>query len=199
MLDYIRHRSKPQVPITNVDLSERASQDKVMLLLEVEPVQSVGIAAPFGIASRVCGRPLPKYWIDKGLVAPLPFRSEEQPLGLDGLAGEALIRVTAANKCYNTVIRITMFCMAHFIPFWVEKTWCSYTWSITAFVSLMAQCSTVDYDACVFGSNGNKRQRLVFWGSQLDHVAVPPLRLRGYSFSGGPASQDETAYPKEFC
>ncbi len=135
------------------------------------------------------------------MAEPQPSRSESKPLGLSILTGEDLLRVSLANECYFFTLRVAFFCFLNFTPFWIGNPHLSYMWMTAGFVRLMARSSTICFDACTWGGARRKRQRLVHFGFQLDHVGLSCDSSHEH-LAWGKNEQDSElqtiAYPKAF-
>jgi len=123
-----------QVSIHVLDLTK---QSDVAVLLDLTchaNIASAHLAPPCGTASKARERPLPE---SLAHIKADPLRSQQQPLGLEGLTGLDATRVAAANSLYALTIVVFLILYVRGSTFSVENPANSYFWAAVA--QLMSQ------------------------------------------------------------
>ena len=201
-----------QVSIHVLDLTK---QSDVAVLLDLTchaNIASAHLAPPCGTASKARERPLPE---SLAHIKADPLRSQQQPLGLEGLTGLDATRVAAANSLYALTIVVFLILYVRGSTFSVENPANSYFWA--AVEQLMSQHEWLQqlwnsmedntFQNCMYGSDRDKwttikstkglytsiRKRCD--GTHQHRSWVPQKADQGVHF---PTSM-ETAYPKKLC
>ena len=202
-VDYVRNKSVPLIPITVIDLTSLTGQETVLLMLRGGKVAGVGMGPPCGTASRARERPLAKHLLARGMRAPQPLRSEEFPYGIPGLVGSDRERVIAANVLYAFTARVARLCTSLSIPWFIENPHRSHLWGLPEFVRLASSSKQILYDACCHGGNRKKRQQFMFFGLDMEPLAVDCQNNHThlpYSVDEkGWDTAKEAEYPTLFC
>ena len=106
----------------------------------------------------------PAQGISQERVSPLPLRSAEEPRGITTRALSDLerLKLDKANKVYDNAFEIIRVCLVLKVPWLVENPSNSYLWYLSSFADLLERDGVGDaiYDACEFGGDRPKRQRL---------------------------------------
>ena len=150
-----------QVAIHALDLTK---QSDIAVLLDLTchaNVPSAHVAPPCGSSSRARERPLPQHLSH---IKADPLRSNERPLGLEGLSGLDAIRVGAANKLYALTIVVFLILHVRGASVSVENPSNSHFWP--AILSLLAGHSWLQglwnlmednsFQSCMYGSDREK-------------------------------------------
>ena len=120
-VDKDRNRAQ-NVHIANYDLNDPAQFRALCELVQKhhDQILWVHFAPACGTASRARGRPLPK--LQKlGVKVPQPLRSDEQPMGLDGLGGLDKVKTETANITYENMCLLARMCHGLDIAISVEN------------------------------------------------------------------------------
>ena len=89
-------------------------------------------------ASRPRERPLPK--LQKlGVKVLQPLRSDEQPMGLDGLRGLDKVKTETANITYENICLLSRMCHSLNIAISVENLENSIFWKVSAVLALLSE------------------------------------------------------------
>ena len=201
-----------QVSIHVLDLTK---QSDVAVLLDLTchaNIASAHLAPPCGTASKARERPLPE---SLAHIKADPLRSEQQPLGLEGLTGLDATRVAAANSLYALTIVVFLILYVRGSTFSVENPANSYFWAAVA--QLMAQHEWLrqlwngmednTFQTCMYGSDRDKWTTIKSTkglytsirkkcdGKHQHRSWAPQKADQGVHF---PTSM-ETAYPKKLC
>ena len=147
------------------------------------------MAPPCGTSSRARERPLPN---DLSHIRAEPLRSEDRPLGLEGLSGLDAVRVGAANKSYALTV------WAAVLALMVRHSWLRDLWG---------SMEDNTFQACMYGSDRDKWTTIkATKGFHTEicktcdkshkHRSWAPQKVaQGVHF---PTTQ-ETEYPKKLC
>ena len=133
-----------------------------------------------GTASRARGRPLPK--LEKmGIKVPQPLRSDQQPLGLDGLTGIDKIKAETANITYESTCVLIRLCHRFNIAVSVENPENSLFWKIQQIVDLMTELGgyMTLFDNCC---HGGTRKKGTSWWATVDWFTCLSARCDGSHF-----------------
>ena len=156
------------VHVATYDLNE---PDQLAALVEfIVKHQSVVLWAHFapscGTASRARGRPLPKL-AKMGVKVPQPLRSDEQPMGLDGLAGLDKVKAESANITYDSTCHLVRLCVDLGIAVSIENPANSLFWKMPAVVQLLRDIDghMTNFDNCC---HGGTRQKATGWWANVD-------------------------------
>ena len=99
-IDNDANRHKPKVPVLKLDLLQSSQVQIIISLIKSGNVGAAHLAPPCGTCSRAREIPLP------GGKGPRPLRSDDFPLGLDGLTEAENNRVQCASLVYEAVFDI---------------------------------------------------------------------------------------------
>ena len=173
------------------------------LIRESPDLRLVWLGLPCGSASRA--REIPK----EGM--PLPLRSIEEPKGITTrqLTAPECAQLCMSNRMYRAALKIIATCQEVQVEWAVENPHNSLLWYWPEFVDLLSLPGAADavYDACEFGGQRPKRQRLrttsprivaavdgrTCQGERAGHTHLP------WEENGRKKTADEAAYPYEFC
>jgi len=133
-----------------------------------------------GTASRARGRPLPKL-AKMGIKVPKPLRSDQQPLGLDGLTGIDKVKAETANITYESTCVLIRLCHRFSIAVSVENPENSLFWKIPQIVDLMAELGgyVTLFDNCC---HGGTRKKGTSWWATVDWFTCLSARCDGSHF-----------------
>ena len=133
-----------------------------------------------GTASKARGRPLPKL-AKMGIRVPQPLRSDERPLGLDGLTGLDKVKAETANITYESTCALIRLCHLLGIAVSVENPEKSLFCKIPQIVALMEELKgymTV-FDNCC---HGGTRKKGTAWWATVDWFTCLSARCDGSHF-----------------
>ena len=129
--------------------------------------------APSGeTASRAREKPLPAF-VKQGIRVAKPLRSDDKPLGLDGLMGSDKVKCETANVVYENTCRLIFAAVKLGFTVSLENPVNSLFWLIPSVVSLLEQLQGFDtlfHNCC----HGGKRKNYIRWWCTHDWF----LRLR---------------------
>ena len=154
------------VHIANYDLNDPAQFQALCELVQKhhDQILWVHFAPACGTASRARGRPLPK--LQKlGVKVPQPLRSDEQPMGLDGLGGLDKVKTETANITYENMCLLARICHGFQIAISIENPENSIFWKVPAVLELLSEIGgfmTV-FDNCCHG--GTRRKGTSWWAN----------------------------------
>ena len=133
-----------------------------------------------GTASRARGRPLPKL-AKMGIKVPQPLRSDQKPLGLDGLTGIDKIKAETANITYESTCVLIRLCHRFNIAVSVENPENSLFWKIPQIVELMTELKgyMTLFDNCC---HGGTRKKGTSWWATVDWFTCLSARCDGSHF-----------------
>ena len=199
-IDYVRNKSKPVGPSVVLDLTSDHGKAVLWRTLRSRRVVTVVMAPPCGTASRARERRLSKKYH-----GPKPLRTELCPYGVEGLAGDDLLRVQQANQLYLLCAEVFQFCVNEGIFVVLENPRRSLFWWIPEIKALLSLDGVFDkdYNACMHGGERFKEQTLRTNVPELrqmagdcdeSHEHLPYERNKG-NFS----TAEEAVYPWMFC
>ena len=133
-----------------------------------------------GTASRARGRPLPKL-AKMGIKVPQPLRSDQKPLGLDGLTGIDKIKAETANITYESTCVLIRLCHRFNIAVSVENPENSLFWKIPQIKELMTELKgyMTLFDNCC---HGGTRKKGTSWWATVDWFTCLSARCDGSHF-----------------
>ena len=140
----------------------------------------VHFASSCGTASRARGRPLPKL-AKMGIRVPQPLRSDDRPMGLDGLAGLDKIKAESANITYDSTLELMRLCLQLQIAVSLENPANSLFWKIPAieeFLKAVGGYMTY-FDNCC---HGGTRQKATGWWANVDWFTGLAAKCDGSHF-----------------
>ena len=160
-------RSK-QVHIVQYDLEDPFQLEALIQLLDKERqrILWVHFAPSCGTASRSRERPL-KHLERMGYEIPKPLRNDQYPMGIPGLSGKDLAKVTSANATYAAMLRVCQFCWAANIAISIENPGNSLFWKIPSVERFLREVGGYDavFHHCV---HGGFRDKLTRWWASVD-------------------------------
>ena len=127
-VDHKHNRHTPRCKVTQLDLSQPHAWNQLMFLVENYTVVACHIAPPCGTCSRARGIPMAD-----GRPGPQPLRTEEQPMGIDGLSYANQMRVDGANALYEVLGRFVEELQKRNIPWSIENPTNSLLWNLFYF------------------------------------------------------------------
>ena len=154
------------VHIANYDLNDPPQFQALCELVQKhhDQILWVHFAPACGTASRARGRPLPK--LQKlGVKVPQPLRSDEQPMGLDGLGGLDKVKTETANITYENMCLLARICHSFYSAISIENPENSIFWKVPAVLKLLSEIGgfmTV-FDNCCHG--GTRRKGTSWWAN----------------------------------
>ena len=189
--------------VISLDLTSLSDQQLVLQWLEHPAVKAVFLAPPCGTASAARNIELPGNW------APRPFRTLEEPDGIQNLTGVELLRVSSANALYAFTVEVVEKCCRLHILCCVENPRNSLFWFVTVWVecSVLDQLFIQDHQACMYGSRRPKFTRLCDNFEQIHTVSAlcdgkHTHELWGVVRHGAKktfATSLEVHYPRQLC
>lgn len=199
-IDWAGNRHKPQAPWLKLDLTTDGGRDALRQLVLAQPrPEVVWFGLPCGTASRAREIPGPNL--------PRPLRSDAEPWGRTDveLTVDEADKLARANAIYRFAAELIRECHALGIKWAVENPLNSHLWSLPEFASLLQLESVRDqcYQACEFGSQRDKKQRIRTSAAELDFLdgrwcsgqhKHAPWRTHNRLHTS-----EEAEYPLEFC
>ena len=205
-------RRHGQVATHALDLTKPSDASVLLDLACHANIASAHLAPPCGTSSRAREKPLPSHLSH---VRAEPLRSDDRPLGLEGLSGLDAVRVGAANKLYALTIVVFLILHVRGATISVENPSNSHFWA--AVLALLSQHQWLQnlwlamednvFQACMYGSDRDKWTtikatsgrytdiRKTCDGNHKHRSWVPQKVDQGVHF---PTAQ-ETEYPKKLC
>jgi hypothetical protein len=154
-----------QIYIAQYDVTDPEQLECFMEVLEVEKhrIVALHLAPACGTASKAREKKLVS-WAKKGFKIPKPLRSEQKPMGVDGLEGLDKIRTESANQVYSATARIMRFCAQHGILCSVENPENSLFWLFPEVQEVMLEVGgfSISFHNCM---HGGRRKKLTKWWS----------------------------------
>ena len=176
---------RPQVPTVRLDLASDMGRDALFRLLHDKKPAAVHLGPPCGTSSRARERPLPAKLRALGLRDPRPLRSADFPLNLPHIdpASPDGLRLAAANRLYDLVFHVLLWCAEHDCVFTLENPTNSWFWSVLALKVRMhaspkvrrwfSDLHEIIFDACEHGGARPKSTKLL-----SNRAAFGSLRAR---------------------
>ncbi len=178
-------------------------------------VASAHFAPPCGTSSKAREKPLPP---GMGHIKSDPLRSNEEPLGLQGLWGFDALRVGAANRLYALTVVMATILLIRGASISIENPSNSYFWKIVELFLkqrkwLQSKWSSLiftDFQACMYGRSRDYRDkwtRLICSNGLYDDINKqcdgshahaswkPSLSKTGAAFPTSSAKE----YPRGLC
>ena len=157
-----------QIYIAQYDVTDPEQLECFMEVLEVEKhrIVALHLAPACGTASKAREKKLVS-WAKKGFKIPKPLRSEQKPMGVDGLEGLDKIRTESANQVYSATARIMRFCAQHGILCSVENPENSLFWLFPEVQDVMLEVGgfSISFHNCM---HSGRRKKLTKWWSTHD-------------------------------
>ena len=154
-IDHSRNVHFPKVPIIRLDLACIDDCNIIRDLIESGHVEVLFAAVPCGTASRAREIPL-----KEGRKGPPPLRSQAFPLGLPGLQGRDLERVSKANSIYINVADLFFLQLSKQGLIVVENPRGSWLWEIPQYKTLLDKnCFDVDFQHCKWTPESSMRPK----------------------------------------
>ena len=154
-------RRHGQVATHALDLTKPSDASVLLDLACHANIASAHLAPPCGTSSRAREKPLPSHLSH---VRAEPLRSDDRPLGLEGLSGLDAVRVGAANKLYALTIVVFLILHVRGATISVENPSNSHFWA--AVLALLSQHQWLQnlwlamednvFQACMYGSDRDK-------------------------------------------
>ena len=168
-IDWKHNKHASKFSAIDVDLGSEDGQDLLWTLLRtLRPVaMHAGVAC--GTSSRAREKELSEDLKKQGAPRPVPLRDAEHPMGLPNLSQFNRQKVVAANKLYELVFKLILYCFDNDIVCSVENPWRSWFWSVLVHLAKchsqeacqkINQLHTVIWDTCMHGGARAKRTRL---------------------------------------
>ena len=190
------------------DLTDPDQADELATLIEHEAhrIIAVHLAPACGTASKAREKRLNSLQ-KKGFKIPKPLRSQEQPMGLDGLSGLDKCRTEQANIVYEQTARIMDLCNRLNILCSVENPQNSLFWEYPDIKEATKGGVFTVFHSCM---HGGRRKKLTQWWANNDTYAslgilcqdehvhapwTPQVTPTGLVFP----TADEAAYPVTLC
>ena len=197
-VDHKHNKHKPSVPVIDLDLRSLHSWTFLERVYETRHVFFVHAGPPCGTASRAREIPLPT----SGYTCQL--RSATHPMGLPNLSPSDAEKVASANAIYENLAMFMIKLVTNGTYICIENPHRSYLWEIPAFQPLIQQCFRVTFDACMHGSDRDKRTTFLTNLSELRELAIlcdKSHRHRPWGIlpDGTFATASEAEYPALLC
>ena len=164
-VDHKHNKHKPSVAVIDLDLRSLHSWTFLERVYETRHVFFVHAGPPCGTASRAREIPLPT----SGYTCQL--RSATHP-GLPNLSPSDAEKVASANAMYENLARFMIKLVTKGTYICIENPHRSYLWEIPAFQPLIQQCFRVTFEACMHGSDRDKRTTFLTNLSELRELAI---------------------------
>ena len=209
-IDQKSNRHKQKFPTVCLDLADDDSVRYLLTLLK-QPglVFYLHAAPPCGTASRAREKKISWKLKAQGVKEPKPLRSELHPLGVPGLSGSDLRRVTTANSIYRNVARVCRQAMLVGAYVSIENPSRSYLWMTKWMQDLIKEFGLIDiqFQQCMWGGERDKWSSFYTnapWLQSLrkmcdgNHTHKPwGVSWKGSSYSWNTAQEAE--YPTVLC
>ena len=150
-IDHAHNRHAPRCKIVQLDLAQPHAWDQLIFLLDNFTVVACHIAPPCGTCSRARGIPLPD-----GTPGPRPLRTEDEPMGVQGLTYGEQLRVDGANSLYAVLGKFVEELHSRNIPWAIENPTNSLMWNLSFFLFAIIHGAWINCHACAFGSTRKK-------------------------------------------
>lgn len=144
-----------------LDLTKDSDASVLLDLVCNANIASGHLAPPCGTSSRSREKPLPA---ELSHIKSVPLRSDEHPLGLQGLTNLDAIRVGAANRLYALTLLIACILHIRGASLSIENPRGSHFWTVLAFFAklhpwmdkILKELETNDFQACMYGGKRDK-------------------------------------------
>ena len=155
-----------QIFVAQYDVTNPEELAALLELIETEHkrVLAVHLAPACGTASRAREKKLSNL-ARKGFKIPVPLRSKEKPMGLDGLQGTDKLRTESANIVYSATATIVKLCQKLDLLCSIENPANSLFWFFPEIEALLDSGYSVSFHNCMHGGSRNK---LTTWWSTKD-------------------------------
>ena len=155
-----------QIFVAHYDLANSEDVDALVELITAERhrILAIHLAPACGTASRAREKKLSSL-AKRGFKIPVPLRSREKPMGLDGLQGLDKVRTELANLVYSATAVIVRLCFELHILCSVENPANSLFWFFPEIAALLSKGYRVDFHNCM---HGGARNKLTTWWATQD-------------------------------
>lgn len=154
-----------QIYIAQYDLADPNDVEALVQLIRTERhrILAIHLAPACGTASKAREKKLSSL-AKQGFKIPVPLRSRDKPMGLDGLQGLDKVRTEAANLTYSATAVIMKLCLELDILCSVENPANSLFWFYPEIEALLDKGYRVDFHNCMHGGARNKLT--TWWATQ---------------------------------
>jgi hypothetical protein len=211
-IDWKLNRQAPSAPSLVLDITEGWAYDALSNVIR-SLVFAAWFAIPCGTLSAIRERPVSEALKKRGVPDAPPLRSAFKLWGLDSALADPKFakRLHEANSFIVASFNLILLCIGRAVPWFVENPLNSLLWQFHFWKTV--KFTDCDYTACMHGAGRPKKQRIRFCSAFGGKAAFLALALEcdgmhdhkpwGPVFDGamfaGFATQDEAAYPTEFC
>ena len=154
-----------QIFVAQYDLADPNDVEALVELIRTERhrILAIHLAPACGTASRAREKKLSSL-AKRGFKIPVPLRSRDKPMGLDGLQGLDKVRTEAANLTYSATAVIMKLCLELHILCSVENPANSLFWFFPEIEALLDKGYRVEIHNCMHGGARNKLT--TWWATQ---------------------------------
>ena len=151
--------------VAQYDLANADDVEALVELIKTERhrILAIHLAPACGTASRAREKKLSSL-AKRGFKIPVPLRSKEKPMGLDGLQGLDKVRTESANLVYSATAVIVRLCIELQVLCSVENPANSLFWFFPEIAELLDKGFRVDFHNCMHGGTRNKLT--TWWATQ---------------------------------
>lgn len=192
--------------ISVLDLSEpdEAEALKQLIKQEHKRIVAIHLAPACGTASKAREKEL-KSFSAMGIAVPVPLRSQEQPLGKDGLGGLDKLRTELVNQVYSFTAEILELCISLDILGSVENPKNSLFWEYPEIKRLLEKGWMTVFDSCMHG--GRRKKGTSWWATKATYTDLQATCDGSHQHSSSTVSSkglnfptaEEAAYPDLLC
>ena len=172
-IDHAHNRFRPKASIVQIDLSDEASIDVVVCMINFLKPRWLHFGLPCGTCSRARERPVAAALVAAGAPQPRPLRDADNLLGRPGLSLHEKSRVETANQIYRLAVHALAAAFACGALVSLENPVRSWLWALLAFLvkqmfpnaddpfrQWFFELEDVDFDMCMHGGERAKTTRL---------------------------------------
>ena len=214
-LDYGRNKHRPKFSAIEVDLTTEHGQRLLWELIKNLNPEAIHAGVPCGTSSRAREKAVSWELKSQGAPEPKPLRDFEHPMGKPGLSEFNQTKIELANRLYQLVLELIVFCYGANIVFSVENPWRSWFWAVLTCLARqdsLATCRVINsltsvvFDNCCHGATRKKRTRIDATQSTYAQLAADcqgdhPHEPYNITFNDGWKfdTAAEGAYPDLLC
>ncbi len=155
------------VAIHTLDLTKENDSSILLDIACRGLLPSAHFAPPCGTSSKAREKPLPP---EMSHIKSNPLRSDDEPLGLQGISGLDAVRVGAASKLYAlTVVVATIILIIRGASISIENPSNSYLWKVIELFlkqyewlqAIWSSLKSTDFQMCMYGGSRDKWTKMI--------------------------------------